>query len=59
VRFVCGWDTVDDVPERFKQAIRLHADHYYRNRGGEPLTEAFGRLLSPLRMTKYQPIGAA
>ena len=58
VRFVCGYDTADDVPERYKQAIRLHVGHYYRSREGEPLPEAFWRLLGPLRMTKHQPIGA-
>jgi len=59
VRFTCGYDTVADVPERFKQAIRLHVGHYYRSREGEPLPEAFWRLLGPLRMCKHQPIGAA
>ncbi len=60
VRFVCGWDTVGDVPERFKQAIRIHVAHYYDpGRAGEQMPEMFWRLLSPLRMVKYQPIGAA
>lgn len=60
VRFVCGFDTVDDVPEPYKQAIRLHAGWYYRNREGEaPLPEGFYNLLRPLSVSRPQPIGAA
>ena len=59
VRFVCGYGTASAVPERIKQAIRLHAAHYYKNREGEVLPEAFFQLLSPFRVNKWQPIGAA
>jgi uncharacterized phiE125 gp8 family phage protein len=59
VTFVCGWDSASDVPERIKHAIRLHAAHFYRNREGEPVPDAFYRLLDPYRVNKYQPIGAA
>ena len=59
VRFVCGYDTADDVPEPIKQAIRLHAGWYYRSREGEPLPAAFWRLLNPFRVDKHQPVGAA
>ena len=60
VRFICGYGAVSDVPERIKQAIRLHAAHYYRHREGEVLLpEAFFRLLNPFRVNKWQPIGAA
>lgn len=59
VRFVCGYGAASAVPERIKQAIRIHANHYYRNREGESAPEAFFRLLNPFRVNKWQPIGAA
>jgi uncharacterized phiE125 gp8 family phage protein len=59
VRFVCGYGATSDVPERIKQAIRLHAAHFYRHREGELLPAAFFRLLDPFRVNKWQPIGAA
>lgn len=59
VRFVCGYGAASAVPERIKQAIRIHAAHYYRNREGEAPPEAFFRLLNPFCVNKWQPIGAA
>jgi uncharacterized phiE125 gp8 family phage protein len=59
VRFVCGYGEASAVPERIKLAIRLHAAHYDLNREGQPLPEAFFRLLNPFRVCKWQPIGAA
>jgi uncharacterized phiE125 gp8 family phage protein len=59
VTFICGWDTPADVPDRIKQAVRLHAAWYYRNREGEPHPQAFYDLLEPFRAMKFQKTGAA
>lgn len=32
VQFVCGWDDTDDIPEKYKQAIKLICGDFYDNR---------------------------
>lgn len=61
VRFVCGYGDEDDVPERIKHAIRLHAAWFFRNREGEMvLPGAFRQLLSSFQASRFlqeQPPG--
>ena len=48
VRFSCGYGDADDVPQPIKQAIEIHAAHYYEFREGEEnLPSAFKHLLGP------------
>lgn len=48
VRFICG-EAVDDVPEPLKQAVRLHAAHFYENREGQAMPDGFYALLYPFQ----------
>jgi uncharacterized phiE125 gp8 family phage protein len=38
IRYVVGWETVEDVPERIKQGIRLFVTYLDRDRDGSTLT---------------------
>ncbi len=53
VRFVCGYGDPEDVDERIKQAIRLHATHHFRYREGQPMTDSWKDLLSPFRVREF------
>ena len=53
VRFVCGYGDPEDVDERIKQAIRLHATHYFRYREGQKMTDSWENLLSPFRVRGF------
>ncbi len=48
VRFTCGYGGPDDVPQPIKQAIEIHAGHFYEFREGEEMMPpAFKHLLGP------------
>ena len=48
VRFTCGYGDASNVPQPIKQAIEIHAAHYYEFREGEEnLPPAFKHLLGP------------
>lgn len=53
VRFVCGYGGREDVPEQIRQAIRIHALHYFRHREGEPTPKAFYDLLRPYSARRF------
>jgi uncharacterized phiE125 gp8 family phage protein len=49
VRHVVGYGAAaSDVPARIRSAIKLHAAHYFLNRGGESMPSAFADLLDPI-----------
>ena len=53
VAFACGYGDPEDVPEPIKQAIRVHAAHFYRHREGDEIPEAFLNLLRPFRALQF------
>lgn len=53
VRFVCGYGDPEDVDERIKQAIRVHALHHFRYREGQKMTVTWKDLLSPFRVKAF------
>lgn len=57
VTYTVGYGTADDVPEKIKQAIRLHCAWDIRNREGDviPMPKNFRRLLSSFRLATWQP----
>lgn len=61
VRYVAGYGSATDVPQRILQAIAVHAAWSHRNREGdvEPMPQTFWRLLRPFRLQRFKTIGSA
>jgi len=48
VQFSCGYGAAASVPQPIRQAIAVHAAHFFQFREGEqPVPESFARLLCP------------
>lgn len=50
VRMVVGYGDPDDVPEKIKQAVRVHAAHFFENREGQTMPDGFYSLLFPYQV---------
>lgn len=50
VRMVVGYGDPDDVPEKIKDAVRVHADHHFKTRGGQVMPDGFYSLLYPFQV---------
>lgn len=48
VRFVAGWATVEDVPKRLVQGIKLILGHFYENREGIMVGQGFSTMELPM-----------
>jgi len=66
ITYTCGYDTAADVPEKIKQAVRIHVAWHYEHREGQnavgtaiTMPPTFYHLLREYRLARHQPIGAA